>query len=120
MTIVDTSVWIDHLRHSIRQLEALLANEQVLTHPFVIGELACGELRQRSQILGLLSQLPQAAVATHEETLAFVETYRLMGSGIGWIDAHLLCSTMLTGATLWTIDRRLRGTARALGVALNQ
>jgi len=115
--LVDTSVWIDHLRSGNPTLVSLLEEEQVATHPFVIGELACGTLRHRSQILTLLRVLPSTRVAEHDEVLQFVERHRLYGRRIGWIDAHLLASTMLSGTTLWTLDHPLRGAAGSLKLA---
>ena len=114
--LVDTSVWIDHFRHGNAALTALLNDGDVLSHPFVIGELACGNLRQRHEILSLLEALPSVTLADHDEVLTFVEGNRLMGSGIGWIDAHLLSSAVLTGALLWTLDKRLGEAARSIGV----
>lgn len=116
MTLVDTSVWIDHLRQGNRALAALLEAGEVLCHPFVIGEVACGHLRQRQRILTLLASLPSAPLAGHEEVMRLVDGHRLAGSGIGWLDAHLLASTRLAGVRLWTLDRRLRVVARRLGV----
>ena len=89
----------------------------MLGHPFVIGELACGRLHNRAEILGLLGALPRANVAEHGETLRFVEDHRLAGAGIGWIDVHLLAAAALSRAALWTLDRRLRERARSLGIA---
>lgn len=114
--LVDTSVWVDHFRHRNQALAALLETGEALCHPFVMGELACGHLRQRQQVLGLLSHLPGAPVADHHEVLSFVERHRLAGSGVGWIDAHLLASTRLAGTRLWTFDGRLRTAARRAGV----
>jgi predicted nucleic acid-binding protein len=114
--LVDTSVWVDHLRRGNAALVRLLNRDEVRTHPFVIGELACGNLRSRKEILALLAALPQAAVAGHRETLAFVEANRLMGRGIGWVDVHLLASARLTGIPLWTLDRRLKEIAGSLGL----
>ena len=114
--LVDTSVWVDHFRRRNERLASLLLRARVLCHPFVVGELACGNLRRRSEILSLLKELPQAPVLDHQEVLTFVETQRLMGCGIGWIDAHLLSSAMLAAVSLWTLDRRLRAAARRLGV----
>ena len=117
MILVDTSVWIEHFRAGATGLRALLEDEQVLTHPFVIGELTCGNIRNRAEILGLLESLPQVRVADHQEVMAFVAGQRLYGRGIGWLDAHLLASTLLSKAALWTFDRPLAGVAAALGIA---
>lgn len=105
--LVDTSVWVDHLRKRNPTLVELLEQVQVWTHSFVIGELACGNLSQRSKLLSTLAELPQAPVAAHEEVLAFVEARRLMGRGLGWIDIHLLASATLANLALWTTDKRL-------------
>ena len=115
MILVDTSVWIDHLRSGDQRLAALLNRSQVLTHPFVIGELACGNLRKRDEILRLLKGLPQAKLASQEEVLYMIEHKRLMGLGIGFIDAHLLASAVLSDAVaLWTRDKRLQKVAGKL------
>lgn len=116
MILVDTSVWVDHLRKANGGLVSLLADTQVACHPFVQGELACGNLKNRKLILSLLSDLPAAPLAEHQEVLELVETKRLSGMGIGWIDAHLLASALLGGCLLWTLDRRLRTAAAALGI----
>lgn len=116
MTLVDTSVWVDHLRSGNRALVSLLERDEVLTHPFVIGELACGRIRNRREILGLLATLPRAVMADHDDVLAFVETYRLPGRGIGWIDAHLLASARLSHARLITLDSSLSRAASLAGV----
>lgn len=118
MILVDTSVWIDHLRSGDEGLAALLNGSLVLMHPFVVGELACGNLRHRETVLGLLQELPQATVATDTEVLFFIERHALMGRGIGYIDAHLLASASLSDAArLWTRDIRLREVATELGQA---
>jgi len=116
MTLVDTSIWIDHLRNGIPRLQALLQAGEVAIHPFVIGEIACGNLKNRSQILALLQSLPSVTVATAQETLLFIENHGLAGKGIGLIDAHLLVACFLSRARLWTGDKRLERIARALGV----
>ena len=118
MILVDTSVWVDHLRKGDEALAALLDAVMVLTHPFVIGELALGNLRRREIVLSALSDLPRAAVATDAEVRHFIERHALFGRSIGYVDAHLLAATRLTaGAALWTGDRRLHGVAAELGLA---
>jgi predicted nucleic acid-binding protein len=108
MVLVDTSVWVDHLRSPNATLVGELDAGRVLAHPLVIGELACGRLKNRKEILGLLGRLPTLPVATHEEAMAFLERRSLMGRGIGFVDVHLLASTALAmPARLWTRDRRL-------------
>ena len=115
--LVDTSVWIDHLRHGDSELAAALEAGQVDMHPFVVGELACGNLRARTEVMGLLQALPPIAVATDNEVLFFIDEHKLMGRGIGYVDAHLLTSARLGGAMLWTRDKRLHATAAELGLA---
>lgn len=118
MILVDTSVWVDHLRLGDGQLAGLLAQAAVLMHPFVIGEIACGSLRDRAAVLGLLHGLPAAVVAEPAEVLAVIEHHRLHGQGIGYVDVHLLAAVALTsGARLWTRDQRLRSAASALALA---
>jgi predicted nucleic acid-binding protein len=118
MILVDTSVWVDHLRVGDKTVAALLDSGRVLVHPFVVGELALGTLRQRREILGFLQDLPQAKMAMDLEVLHFIERHALAGLGIGYIDAHLLASTQLTaGSLLWTRDKRLASAAEHLGLA---
>ena len=117
MILVDTSVWVDHLRRGSSRLAALLTENQALGHPFVIGELALGHLSRRDEILALLADLPAARVADHDEALVFVERHALAGSGIRWIDAHLLAAVVLGGDAFWTLDRRLAALSERLGVA---
>jgi predicted nucleic acid-binding protein len=117
--LVDTSVWVDHLRRGNRVLAEHLREARVLCHPFVIGELACGNLRRRDEILSLLAALPRVPLASDDEVLAFVEANRLMGRGLGWIDMHLLASTRLAHTVLWTLDKRLAAAARSLHVEAN-
>jgi len=114
VTLVDTSVWVAHLRARNAALEQLLSEARVLAHPFVIGELACGNLRNRKEVLTALRSLPSAAVVENEEVLYFLEEWRLWGRGIGWIDAHLLASARLSRSKLWTLDQRLRAVSREL------
>jgi predicted nucleic acid-binding protein len=116
MILVDTSVWIEHFRAGNNRLKGLLLDEQVLCHPFVVGELACGTLQKRGEILSMLKALPEAHLLEHEEVMSFVEAQRLYGRGIGWVDAHLLASTLLTRCTIWTFDKPLRRAAAALNV----
>jgi predicted nucleic acid-binding protein len=116
--LVDTSVWVDHFRRGNDALAARLWEGAVWTHPFVIGELACGYLERRREILSLLSALPHVPLLEHGEVLAFVEARALMGRGIGWIDAHLLASATLGRLPLWTLDRRLAAAARRLRLAV--
>ena len=114
--LVDTSVWINHFRLPNVDLEQLLDEGRVATHPFVIGELACGSLRARTEVLRLIEALPFVPVATHDEVLAFIERQHLSGAGLGWIDMHLLASARLARQSLWSADRRLRQTATQLGL----
>lgn len=118
MILVDTSVWVDHLRVGDKTLAGLLDRGSVLAHACVIGELALGDLRQRDLVLATLQDLPQASVATDREVLHFIGQHALFGLGIGYVDAHLLAAVRLTaGAALWTRDKRLLGVADRLGIA---
>jgi predicted nucleic acid-binding protein len=114
--LVDTSVWIAHLRSGSQALSAALEAGEVWCHPFVVGELALGNLQNREEILSLLQALPPVETATHKEVLALVQERSLMGRGLGWVDVHLLASALLTGVRLWTLDRRLRVTAEEMGL----
>lgn len=114
--LVDTSVWVDHLGGRDAALSGLLNRAEVECHPFIIGELACGFLRRRFEVLSLLQRLPHVPVGSHDEVLMFVERHHLMGRGIGWVDAHLLASASLAGVPLWTRDRRLSDVARMLHI----
>lgn len=116
MILVDTSPWVDHLRRGNRRLTTLLDNGEVVCHRFVIGELALGNIRNRTEVLEYLSRLPAAPVAQDDEVLTFVEQRDLMGTGIGWVDAHLLASSQLGDLPLWTLDKPLARQARRLGV----
>ena len=117
MVLVDTSVWVAHLRYGNIGLEALLNEGYVISHPFIVGELACGNLKNRSEILSLLQALPMAIFAEHEEVMQFIENNRLMGKGLGYIDMHLLSSAILTKVPLWTLDKRLTQISIKLGLA---
>ncbi len=116
MILVDTSVWIDHLRKGDHELRSLLNEGVVLCHPFVIGELACGNLKNRDEILSLLAALPAALLASHEEGLHLVADRKLAGKGLGWIDIHLLASALLSKCTLWTKGKALGATAGSLKI----
>jgi predicted nucleic acid-binding protein len=117
--LVDTSIWIDHLRRGHPSLITALELGRVLIHPFVVGELACGTLNRRAEILTLLRELPPAPVATDDEALEFIERRGLMGRGIGYVDVHLLASVALAGdARLWTRDKRLAAVASELALAV--
>lgn len=108
MILVDTSVWIDHLRKREPALVAALHAGQVLMHPLILGEVACGNLKRRAEVLALMRDLPHAPMATDAEALDFIDRRKLMGQGIGYIDVHLLASVVLSGtARLWTRDKRL-------------
>ena len=117
MVLVDTSIWVLHLAKGQARLKALLEKAEVVCHPYIIGELACGNIVNRTEILSLLEELPTAVVAEHEEVLRFVELHRLMGRGLGLIDVHLLASALLTKVPLWTADSRLREAAARLNIA---
>jgi hypothetical protein len=121
LILVDTSVWIDHLHKMIPGLVDALESERVLIHPFVIGELACGRLKKRDEVLHLLTTLPSSLVATDAEALELIERHLLMGKGIGYFDVHLLAAVMLTdGARLWTRDKRLAEIAAGLRFAFEE
>ncbi len=117
MILVDTSVWVAHLREGHSGLASLLDRGEVLMHPFVLGELACGTLLARETTIELLEQLPSITMADHSEVMAFIERQRLHGRGIGYIDVHLLASAAIDAARLWTKDRRLQGLATKLDLA---
>ncbi len=117
MTLVDTSVWVEHLRRGSPRLRGLLDEGEVLGHPSVLGEIACGSLANRDEILDLLGALPPAAEASHAEALHALHAHRLHGKGLGWVDVHLLASALLSGAGLWTLDRALAREAHRCGVA---
>ncbi len=118
MILTDASVWIDHLRNGNALLEQRLDEEAIITHAFVMGELALGSVRPGHKVLQILQDLESAVVATHDEVMQMVVSHGLSGSGMGWVDAHLLASTLLTeDARLWTIDSRFHQVAERLGVA---
>ncbi len=120
IVLVDTSIWVDHLRRRDLALETVLESGEVAVHPFVVGELACGNLPDRALVFQLLNELPAAPLATNPEVLALIERRRLMGKGLGFVDAHLLASALLAAPDamlLWTRDAALDGVAAQLGVA---
>lgn len=120
MILVDTSIWIDHLRGSDGHLTELLNSAMVLAHPFVIGELALGNLRNRDAVMDALQNLPQAGVATDDEVLRVIGTRSLFGCGIGYTDAHLVAAVLLSpGALLWTRDKRLHAASTRMGIAFS-
>ncbi len=120
MILVDTSVWINHLRTPSKMLVHLLDLEQVVIHPFVVGELACGNLGNREEIIALLHSLPAAPKADDDEILFFIERNKLMGQGLGLVDVHLLASSTVAGGTIWTTDKNLRLAAARLGIEFGQ
>lgn len=120
MVLVDTSVWVSHFRETNGDLVELLNEGDVVCHPFIIGELACGNLANRASIIALLEALPAALVVDHEELLSFIETRKVMGKGLGYIDVHLLAAALLTGVSLWTLDKRLDKVAGELQCGYRQ
>jgi predicted nucleic acid-binding protein len=116
MVLVDTSIWVTHLRQGSRQLEKLLMDAEVMCHPFIIGELACGILKNRNEIIPLLQSLPMAPTIEFDEFLFFIDRNHLMGKGVGFVDVHLLASAQLTGVPLWTADKRLKSAADQLAL----
>jgi len=117
MVLVDTSIWVNHLRKGDRHLESLLLDSEVACHPFIIGELACGNIRNRSEILSLLKTLPSTSTVDMTEYLFFVDKNHLFGVGIGFVDVHLLASAKLSGTPLWTADKKLKEAALHLKVS---
>ena len=114
MVLVDTSVWVSHLRETQADLASLLNDGEVACHPFIVGELACGNLKNRLVILSLLEALPMAAAVEHEEVLIFIESHSLMGKGLGYVDVHLLASAVLSRLPIWTLDKKLEQVAGML------
>ncbi len=114
MILADTSVWIQHFRQGEPVLIDRLSEGRILMHPFVPGELACGNLRRRAEILSDLHALPQACVASNDEVLGLIDDRRLWGRGLGWVDAHLLASSLLSDCAFWTLDKKLALAAKEL------
>jgi predicted nucleic acid-binding protein len=117
VVLVDTSVWIDHFRRKSRQLTVLLDGEGVVLHPFILGELACVNLKNRRELIELLHALPFITKADDDEVLFFIERHKLMGRGVGLIDMHLLASCKLNSCLLWTRDKRLKAIAEEMKIA---
>ena len=117
MVIVDTSIWVNHLREGSLHLEGLLLNAKVVCHPFIIGELACGNIRNRNEFLSLIQTLPMAPMIELDEFLYFIEQNSLMGKGIGFVDIHLLASACLSEIPLWTSDKKLKSVLTELNIA---
>jgi len=115
--LVDTSVWVDHLRRRNAMLADRLGRGEVVCHPFVIGEMSLGSLRNRDEVLSLLSELPMASLIPHNEVLALVHRLDLAGRGVGWVDVHLIASAVVDRLRLWTLDRRLASVARAVDLS---
>ena len=116
MVLVDTSVWVSHLRDGNIGLEKLLNGGEVVCNPFIVGELACGNLKNRREILTYLKSLPMTTLAEDEEVLKFIENNQLMGKGLGYIDIHLIVSAVLTGVPLWTFDKTLDKITKKIGI----
>jgi len=116
MILVDTSIWIDHFRNGNAALIDFLHNGEVIVHRFVIGELSCGLMKNRKEIISLLAELPEAVIADHGEVLELIELKKLFGAGIGWIDAHLIASALLTKVNTITLNKPLAKAARSLGI----
>ncbi len=120
MILVDTSIWVDHFRRDNPILTQLLEHGRAWTHEFVIGELACGNLRKRLDVLYYLTKLPRVSTAAHMDVMELVERRRLHGVGIGWADAHLLTSVIIDGLVVWTLDKALKDAAGRLAVAASE
>ncbi|TLD39963.1 MAG: PIN domain protein [Candidatus Jettenia ecosi] len=116
MVLIDTSAWVMYFRNGNIGLETLLHEYRVVYHPFIVGEHACGNLKNRAEILSLLPALPMAIHGEHEEVMRFIEDHRLMGKGLGYIDIHLIASALLTEVLLWTVDKKLNEISIKLGI----
>jgi len=117
MVLVDTSIWVDHLRKGMPRLEKLLLNAEVVCHPFIVGELSSGNIKNRKEFLSLIQSLPMTSLIDLDEFLYFVDQNKLMGKGIGFVDIHLLASARLAENPLWTSDKKLKSVAKALHIA---
>lgn len=116
MVLVDTSVWVSHLRHGNSRLQKLLQESKVVSHPFIVGELACGNISNRFEITSLMQSLPILDVAENEELLLFIEHKKMMGTGLGFVDVHLMAAAMLAGIPLWTHDKKLKQACSHLNI----
>ncbi len=116
MVLVDTSVWVSHLRHGNPKLQEMLQEGKVVSHTFIIGELACGNIRNRTEIISLMQSLPMLDSIEHEELLLFIEHNKMMGTGLGFVDVHLMAAAMLAGIPLWTQDKKLKQACSTLGI----
>lgn len=114
LILADTSVWIKHFREGQVHLSSLLEQGLIACHPYIIGELACGSLKNRAEIISLLEALPKVKVLEHAEVMEFIETQKLMNLGIGYVDTHLLGASLLSDTQLWTYDKSLIKVAKAL------
>jgi predicted nucleic acid-binding protein len=114
--LVDTSIWVSHLNAGDSHLKALLEQGEVVCHPFIVGELACGRIKNRTEVLSLLRALPTARMAVHDEVLGFIDRHGLMGIGLGFVDVHLLASALLSNAPLWTTDKPLAAASTRLSI----
>ncbi len=119
MILADTSAWISHLRYGNDYLEGLLNKGTVSCHPFIIGELACGSIRNRNEILSLLQSLPMTRIVEHDEVLKFIENRKLVSKGLGYVDIHLLASAILSDSLMWSLDKKLNKTAEGLNIDFN-
>jgi len=118
MILADTSVWVDHLSRGNEVLQANLRRNEIVTHPFVCGELACGSIKDRARVLTLLRALPAATVAESDEVFVLIETNRLWGLGLGWTDVNILASALISRVRLWTFDKQLALAAQHLKVGV--
>jgi predicted nucleic acid-binding protein len=116
MILVDTSIWVSHLRHSNSRLQKLLNEGRVVSHPFIIGELACGNISNRTEIISLMQSLPMLDVVEHEELLLFIKRNKMMGTGLGLVDIYLMAAALLAGIPLWTQDKKLRRACSRLNI----
>ena len=120
MILADTSVWIDYFRKDLPELGERLRRGDVVMHPFVVGELACGNFSNREETLELLEQLRSVTVAEHDEVITFIRTHKLYGRGVGYVDVHLLTAAAIERCHLWTLDRRLDTVATNMGIVVNR